>query len=654
VPARRLHDDHGRPLDLGPQIASGGEGAVFGVVGRPDVVAKLYHDRPDERQTAKLAWLVRHAAPELCKFAGWPVGTLSAAPGGPVAGFLMPRFSGYRPIHTLYSPAHRRTQFPRADWSFLVHTARNCAAAFDAVHARGIVVGDVNQSNVLVSEQALVCLIDCDSFQVTDGDAVFPCEVGVGPFTPPELQGQSFRDVVRTVDHDRFGLAVLVFHLLFMGRHPFAGRYLGPGEMPLEQAIREGRFAYSRSAGQLQMTPPPHAPPLSAVPADLGELFERALLRGGERRRPAAAEWEAALGAFLAAMRTCLADPGHKLPAERVECPWCVIVNDGGPNFFLGVGVGSTVFAADAAVLVKAWDRIEAVPRRTFALTVPVVTARPSTQLAAQPPWLTRVLRLADVGVALLLGLTLLAVCFDWRPAVVCGSLAAVLFALGRVLRRSGQGERTRRRQVLEQRLAELNGAVAEWHRLADRYSSAFYGTKNRLKEVLWLGQELQARYDAERHRMEHNKESYFRDQFLRTKFLTEASIPGIAGGRKVLLASYGIETAYDIDEERLAEVRGIGPVFTLKLLDWRRKVAREFVFDPAATVPEPEVRAMVLKYRQMEEGYRGQLQRGALELETLGEVTAGRLDALQERIKELTVLAAQAEADVKALGERR
>ena len=37
--------------------------------------------------------------------------------------------------------------------------------------------------------------------------------------------------------HDRFGLALVVFHLLFMGRHPFAGRYQHADDMPIEQAI---------------------------------------------------------------------------------------------------------------------------------------------------------------------------------------------------------------------------------------------------------------------------------------------------------------------------------------------------------------------------------------------------------------------------------
>ena len=50
-----------------------------------------------------------------------------------------------------------------------------------------------------------------------------------------------------------------------MGRHPFAGRYLGKGEMPIGRAIAESRFAYSHDACRTQMTPPPYTPPMEAV-----------------------------------------------------------------------------------------------------------------------------------------------------------------------------------------------------------------------------------------------------------------------------------------------------------------------------------------------------------------------------------------------------
>src|SRR5262249_9711545 len=206
----------------------------------------------------KLRWMLQAASATLRQFTAWPTALVTERPGGPVVGFLMPRFSDYQPIHQLYNPAQRLRYFPRADWAFLAAAARNCAAAFEEVHRIGCLVGDINQSNVLVSGKALIGLIDCDSFQVQVDGRHFLCEVGVPHYTPPELQHCPFTGLVRTLNHDRFGLAVLVFQLLFMGRHPYAGRYNGPGDPPFEQLIHEFRFAYGRHAVALHMERPPH------------------------------------------------------------------------------------------------------------------------------------------------------------------------------------------------------------------------------------------------------------------------------------------------------------------------------------------------------------------------------------------------------------
>jgi DNA-binding helix-hairpin-helix protein with protein kinase domain len=52
----------------------------------------------------------------------------------------------------------------------------------------------------------------------------------VAQFTPPEIQKsrQHFR-MERTANHDNFGLAILIFQLLFFGRHPYSGVYSREG-----------------------------------------------------------------------------------------------------------------------------------------------------------------------------------------------------------------------------------------------------------------------------------------------------------------------------------------------------------------------------------------------------------------------------------------
>src|SRR5262249_47326883 len=152
---------------------------------------------------------------------------------------------------------------------------------------------------ILVGQDTTVRLIDCDSFQVISGNRRFLCEVGVETFTPPELQEKDFSRTIRTAHHDNFGLAVMVFLMLFMGRHPFAGRYLGQGEMPISRAIRECRFPYGAMHISVQMEPPPSTPLLSIVGDTVARLFERAFAREAiQQGRPDASTWVSALEAI--------------------------------------------------------------------------------------------------------------------------------------------------------------------------------------------------------------------------------------------------------------------------------------------------------------------------------------------------------------------
>ncbi|MCB1658726.1 MAG: hypothetical protein KDI39_10915, partial [Pseudomonadales bacterium] len=271
-----LYLSNQQPLTLSKQLGAGGEGTVYALPNNPDAVAKVYHQPPKVRKQAKLTAMALGCDAELEKIALWPKELVYDA-HQQVLGFLMPRLpASSLAIHHLYNPSQRKKDFPQADYAFLVHAARNLAAAFEVLHRHGHCIGDVNQGNVVIAPDATVKLIDCDSFQIQTEQSVFVCEVGVAHFTPPELHGQPFDQVTKTPAHDNFGLAILIFHLLMMGRHPFAGVYLGEGEMTIEKAITEFRYAYSQQSHQTHMRPPPKAPSIDWLPQDIKQLFEEA------------------------------------------------------------------------------------------------------------------------------------------------------------------------------------------------------------------------------------------------------------------------------------------------------------------------------------------------------------------------------------------
>ena len=331
----RFYDHERNPILLGEELGRGGEGSVYTIEGDTTNVSKIYHKPVDNEKAEKLQLMVGNSR-DLANFTAWPSTTLHDQPGGKIKGFVMPRVSGHHEVHELYGPAHRKLHFPRADWSFLIQAARNIAAAFQVIHTYGHTVGDVNQSGILISQNALCRLIDTDSFQIRLGNRFYFCEVGTPHFTPPELQGKSFRGVLRNENHDNFGLAVIIFQLLFMGRHPFAGRYFGSGDMPIEKAIQEYRFSFSSRASTKKVAPPPNTLDLSVCTSSIAQLFETAFSEEGshQENRPKAQEWTNKLDGLLSELCNCKQNPIHKYHRSLSSCPWCRLENLSGTTYF--------------------------------------------------------------------------------------------------------------------------------------------------------------------------------------------------------------------------------------------------------------------------------------------------------------------------------
>jgi hypothetical protein len=185
----------------------------------------------------------------------------------------------------------------------------------------------VNESNILVSNTALVTLVDTDSFQVRDSNngVVYRCPVGKPELTPSELQGKSFHLVDRVPEHDLFGLAVLIFQLLMEGTHPFSGIFQGIGDPPpYEARIAAGHFPYS-TRQRVPYLSTPTAPPFEILHPTLRQLFVRCFEDGhlNPLLRPSAKTWEDALNEAENALVICAANNQHRYGNHLNACPWC-------------------------------------------------------------------------------------------------------------------------------------------------------------------------------------------------------------------------------------------------------------------------------------------------------------------------------------------
>lgn len=640
------YDGNGKPVSFGRKIGSGGEGTVFEVLeAKADFVAKIYREALTPSKASKVIGMCQVANQRLMNIAAWPVGTLHLKPKGPIVGILMPRVKEHKEIHKLYSPAHRKQEFPGADWSFLIHTARNLACAVATIHSLGHVVGDINQGNIVVSNAALVKLIDCDSFQVKLNGNCYPCEVGVAHFTPPELQNRSFRGVIRTFNHDNFGLAVLCFHLLLMGRHPFAGRFAGTGDMPIERSIEEFRFAFSESAASKRMQPPPHSLPLSSVSAPVARLFERAFGPEASRNtdRPNGIEWSSALEDLRLGLRTCSKQSVHKFHNSLSTCPWCELERETGVFFFLI----SVPRQAHAQFDVEAiWKRIEAITSPGIetipSLPVSHIVPAPLPRELQRAKWINVAKKIAAaVGAAALI---LSGLATNGWVVVIVIILIAILFQ-----KFDDRGERHRRRSALTQVEQEYKQVQRRWE--AETGEARFEQKRRDLDRNQRDYKRLGADYTGDRRKLDASREASQLTHFLERHFIDKAKIPGIGPGRKATLASYGIETAADITTAAVQNVSGFGEVRTKDLLAWRAKAERKFVFDSRQGVDPADIAALDQRYARKRSDFERALAAGPDELMRIRSETLSKRQALSPEILRVTQQLAQARADLTVFG---
>lgn len=316
-------DENGKVINLGKKIAQGGEGTVYNCSTSSRLVAKIYNqNKLSPKKAQKLEVMCNLYDNEIAKFSAW-VKTVIYENGNAV-GFLMEKITQYEEIHLLYGTTDdRQKYFPNAEWKFMVHAALNLAIAVDTLHQKGIVIGDINQSNILVNDQAEIKLIDCDSYQVEHNGKTYICEVGVPEYTSPELQGCSFKNVIRDQNHDCFGLAVMIFKILFFAKHPYSGCN-APSE--IENAIKGDYFCYARNYGYKT---PIYSPMVRTLLNDeLQDLFERAFCNS--KSRPTADEWVKALEKFEKDdVIKCSGNNSHFYNKNSNQCIWCALEKSG-------------------------------------------------------------------------------------------------------------------------------------------------------------------------------------------------------------------------------------------------------------------------------------------------------------------------------------
>lgn len=614
-----IYGDDGSTYRLAREIGKGGQGAVWSLDGNANLVAKFYHNGFTDEDVAKLSAMCRLKNDALTSVAAWPLTLLKGTKSGKPQGLLMRRISGYQAVHQLYGMKSRFRTFPEAQFPFLLHSAINTARAFATIHSAGQVIGDVNHSNLMISQTATAALIDCDSFQITDGGNVFRCPVGVPEFTPPELQGSNFLAQPRTTQHDAFGLSVLIFYLLFLGRHPFMGMYDPKRDemVSLDQAIGQYAFPYARDLRSQEVKLPLFVPRLTDYPSSVTDLFKQAFTRDAiTRGRPSATQWVGALTSLSSALRQCQGNPNHHFYNGLKECPWCRMEGVLGTPIF---GIKITVVHDQGFSLVTIWAEIESIKPMTETLPKPDLNLLVSR--LAPDGSLPKIIRkrrkyrLGSVGMVIAVS--------AWSVAALVPLAAVIAIVISLVIGQKLWSKGAALAKPFLDAYQNASSSYKEAESTLDRSAETpgtFLSEKKRLETAKADFQSLGPQKAKKLAELQAGRERKQRQHFLERFRIEDATIPGIGPKNKLILRTWGVEDAWDIETHKISSIKGFGPVKQHALLSWRRSNESQFRYDPSQPVDPRDIHALEQEFMQKTHTLQNGLRSGPQVLkQTLG-----------------------------------
>jgi len=326
----------GVQYNLSKKLASGGEGEIYDITGKPDCVAKIYKSgKANSEKENKLLKMANDPPNQnMLKQIAWPQDVLYE--GSNFVGFIMPKLEINEDLNVIYEYGST-AKYKNMSWENRIIIAENLCAVLEAIHYIGNVCGDLNPKNITVNPNTgFVVFLDTDSYHIQDGTKTYRCDVGIPEYLPVEVQKKMRGGfTLATVDPspfsketDNFALAIHIFQLLMNGVHPFACAIIaGHSSVTAPQPndnIEKGMFPFMQNVPGIKI--PTFAPEIVILPDNIQKLFRRAFVDGHitPTDRPKPQDWRTALSSLRQqGLKTCSQVSCHQFNRLLVNCPWC-------------------------------------------------------------------------------------------------------------------------------------------------------------------------------------------------------------------------------------------------------------------------------------------------------------------------------------------
>jgi serine/threonine protein kinase len=285
-------------LDNKQPLGAGGEAVV---IKYGELAFKIYHAPSKERAEKLKAFMASNFS--LPDNVACPLDMVKNT-SGKVIGFAMKAAKGCRDFVRLSNRKFRVSEQISANdiMSVFAHAKQT----LDEIHKKDIVIGDLNDMNILFNSKMLAVFIDVDSYQFGG----FPCPVGTELFLDPDLYGINLSEKPYfSIQTDWYSFAVMLFRsLLFV--YPYGG---------IHKTIKNTfeRIVQKITVFDSDVIYPKIGLPPETISDDLLDYFDT-VFKKGKRIDLTAAELEKYKGEFV----PCPAC-GIYFFKERKKCPAC-------------------------------------------------------------------------------------------------------------------------------------------------------------------------------------------------------------------------------------------------------------------------------------------------------------------------------------------
>ena len=162
-----------------PAIKSGGEGAVYNILGYNNVVAKIYLSKIDAkereskiREMSSLSETLGFRKTNILDDIAWPLAPLFNK-AKEFIGFGMSRVTAKYELDDIYSLSQKTNA--GMNTSEKIKTLISLCTVVEKLHSCGQIFGDFNPNNIKIDSNCNVKFVDSDSYHFNAGKSVYPC-----------------------------------------------------------------------------------------------------------------------------------------------------------------------------------------------------------------------------------------------------------------------------------------------------------------------------------------------------------------------------------------------------------------------------------------------------------------------------------------------